>query len=106
MGTPGGPVALEAARRLGPKRVLGVVAVDTLQNVEMVWPEDGWRRVLEVDKADFVKTCDRMMLASCPRTPPRRLRQRVDEETCGNEPKVAIAIHEDFRALRRLDPGL
>jgi pimeloyl-ACP methyl ester carboxylesterase len=47
----GGPIALEAARRLGPKRVLGVVAVDTLQNVETVWPEEGWRRVLEAYKA-------------------------------------------------------
>jgi pimeloyl-ACP methyl ester carboxylesterase len=94
----GGTIALEAARRLGPKRVLGVVAVDTLQNVETVWPEDGWRRVLEAYKADFVNTCDRMMLGLLPEDSPEATRQRVDEETCGNEPRVAIAIHEDFRA--------
>jgi pimeloyl-ACP methyl ester carboxylesterase len=105
----GGPVALEAARRIGPKRVLGVVAVDTLQNVEMAWPEEAWRKVLEAYKADFVKTCDRMMLGLLPEDAPEATRRRVDEETCGNEPKVAIAIHESFgtydasRALKEAD---
>jgi pimeloyl-ACP methyl ester carboxylesterase len=94
----GGPVALEAARRLGPRRVLGVVAVDTLQNVETVWPEESWQKVLEAYKADFVKTCDRMMLGLLPEDAPEVTRHRVDEETCGNEPKVAMEIHESFRA--------
>jgi pimeloyl-ACP methyl ester carboxylesterase len=34
----GGPVALEAARRL-PGRVTGVICVDTLHDVEFEWPE-------------------------------------------------------------------
>ncbi len=94
----GGPVSLEAARRLGPKRVLGVVAVDTLHNVETVWPEEGWRRVLEAYKADFVKMCDQLMLGLLPKDASEATRSRVDAETCGNEPKAAIAIHEDFRS--------
>src|SRR5262245_14901313 len=48
----GGPVALEAAHRLGPKRVLGVVAVDTLQNVEREFPEDVWLRILDAYQKD------------------------------------------------------
>jgi sigma-B regulation protein RsbQ len=93
----GGPVALEAAHRLGPKRVLGVVAVDTLQNVELEFPEEIWRRILDGHQQDFVKTCDRMMLSLLPDGAPESTRQRIDEETCANEPKVAIAIHESFR---------
>jgi sigma-B regulation protein RsbQ len=93
----GGPVALEAAHRLGSKRVLGVVAVDTLQNVELQFPEEIWRRILDGYKQDFVKTCDRMMLSLLPEDAPEATKQRIDEETCANEPKVAIAIHESFR---------
>lgn len=93
----GGPVALEATHRLGPERVLGVVAVDTLQNVEAVWPEESWRRVLEAYEADFVKTCDELMLSLLPKDVPEATRRRVDEETCGNKPKVAIALHQTLR---------
>jgi len=93
----GGPVALEAAHRLGAKRVVGVVAVDTLQNVELKFPEDVWRRILDAYKQDFVKTCDRMMLSLLPDDATEATKQRIDEETCANEPKVANAIHETFR---------
>src|SRR5512141_2448157 len=58
----GGPVALEAARRLGPQRVFGVVAVDTLQNVELEYPEDAWRAQLAAFEKDFGAACDAMML--------------------------------------------
>jgi pimeloyl-ACP methyl ester carboxylesterase len=74
------------------------VAVDTLQNVETVWPEESWRRVLEAYKADFVKMCDQLMLGLLPKDAPEATRSRVGAETCGNEPKVAIAIHETFRS--------
>ncbi|HEY7514343.1 MAG TPA: alpha/beta hydrolase [Vicinamibacteria bacterium] len=94
----GGPVALEAAHLLGPKRVLGVVAVDTLQDVEAVWPEESWRKVLEAYEADFVKMCDQLMLGLLPKDAPEATRQRVDDETCSNDPKVAIALHRTFRS--------
>jgi sigma-B regulation protein RsbQ len=94
----GGPVSLEAARVLGKDRVLGVVAVDTLQNVEGKWPEDGWRRLHDSYLADFPKGCRGLMLdALLPKDSPPAVRQRVDEETCGNDPKAAIALLESFK---------
>ena len=82
----GGPVSLEAARRLGAKRVLAVVAVDTLQDVEAKWPEDGWRKVLEAYKKDFESACDGLMLSLLPTDAPAVSRERIDRETCDNDP--------------------
>jgi sigma-B regulation protein RsbQ len=93
----GGPVGLEAARRLGKDRVLGVVAVDTLQNVEMVWPEESWRRQLEAYRKDFPAACNALMMKLLPQSAPEAVRARVDEETCGNDPRAAIALLETLR---------
>jgi sigma-B regulation protein RsbQ len=93
----GGPIALEAARRLGRERVLGVVAVDTLQNVETVWPEEGWRRQLEAYRRDFASACDEMMLSLLPKSAPASARERIGRETCDNDPRAAIALFETLR---------
>lgn len=93
----GGPVALEAARRLGRERVLGVVAVDTLHNVEAEWPEEDWRRRLEAYRRDFRSACDEMMLGLLPEGAPAAARERVDRETCDGDPRAAIALFETLR---------
>lgn len=93
----GGPVALEAARRLGKNRVAGVVAVDTLQNVEAVWPEEHWRRQLEAYKSDFPKACADLMLKLLPPGAPGPVTARIDKETCDNDPQAAIALLETLR---------
>jgi len=94
----GGPVSVEAARRLGRARVRGVVAVDTLQNVEAKWPEDAWRRVLDSYRSDFPKGCNALMLGPLlPKDAPAAIRERVDEETCGNDAGAAIALLETLR---------
>jgi pimeloyl-ACP methyl ester carboxylesterase len=92
----GGPVALEAARLLGTERVLGVVAVDTLQNVEMKWPEEGWRKLAEAYRSDFRGTCDQMMLGLLPEDAPAADRERIDRDTCDGDPRAAIALVETF----------
>ncbi len=51
----GGTVVVEAAARM-PNRVMGIVAVDTLQNVERKWSEEEFNRFIEPMEADFVKT--------------------------------------------------
>jgi pimeloyl-ACP methyl ester carboxylesterase len=94
----GGPVSLEAARRLGKERVAAVVAVDTLHNVEMEWPEDSLRRVVESYRADFQKGCTELMLRLLPQDAPPATRQRVDRETCDNDARAAIALLESFGA--------
>lgn len=94
----GGPVSLEAARRLGGVRVLGVVAVDTLHNVEAQWPEESWRQLLDSYRSDFQRGCNGLMLGPLlPKDAPAAIRDRVDEETCGNDPRAAIALLETFR---------
>jgi pimeloyl-ACP methyl ester carboxylesterase len=93
----GGPVAIEAARRLGKERVLGVVAVDTLQNVEAVWPEDAWRKILDGYRSDFLGTCRGMMLGLLPKDAPASDRERIERDTCGGDPGATIALFETLR---------
>jgi sigma-B regulation protein RsbQ len=95
----GGPTALEAARRLGPARVKGVVAVDTLQNVELVWPEENWRQTLDGYRRDFPAACSDLMLRLVPPSAPAEVKARVDRETCDNDPKAAIALLETLRSF-------
>lgn len=102
----GGPVALEATKRLGRERVLAVVAVDTLHNVELVWPEDDWRRWLDAYRKDFRPACNELMLGLVPKAAPASVRERIDRETCKNDPKAAISLletirsHDDAAAMR------
>lgn len=98
----GGPVALEAAKKLGAGRVLGVVAVDTLQNAEAEWPEESWRKILDGYLADFEGTCTSFMLQIVGREASEAVRERVDRETCDGDPAAAIAL---FRTLREFDTG-
>ena len=93
----GGPVALEAARRLGPQRVLGIVAVDTLQNVEGVWPEEAFRKQLEAYRKDFRVACKEAMLRLLPKDAPPVARERVDRETCDDDPAAFTALFETLR---------
>ncbi len=94
----GGPVALEAAARLGPQRVLGIVAVDTLQNVESEWPEEHWRNLLASYRKDFAKTCGEFMLSLLPKDSPPAARSRIEAETCKNDARAAISLLETLRA--------
>lgn len=94
----GGPVALDAAKRLGRSRVLAVVAVDTLQNVELQWPEESWRRQLEAYRKDFRSSCQQLMRGLLPKDAPASSRERIDKETCGNNPKAAISLLENLRS--------
>jgi pimeloyl-ACP methyl ester carboxylesterase len=82
----GGPVSLEAAKRLGPKRVRGVVAVDTLQDVEQVWPEDAFKKLAEAYRQDFRGTCQKHMSSLLPQSSPAAVKERVALETCHNDP--------------------
>jgi pimeloyl-ACP methyl ester carboxylesterase len=63
----GGPVALEAARRLG-STVKGIVVVDTLQNVEMRMEGKQIDAVREAYRKDWAGTC---AMAACARRAPK-----------------------------------
>jgi pimeloyl-ACP methyl ester carboxylesterase len=92
----GGPVALEAARLLGPRRVRAVVAVDTLQDVEMKWPAEGLRKAVDAYRSDFGRACTALMLQLVPKDAPAEIRERIDRETCDNDARAATALLEGF----------
>jgi pimeloyl-ACP methyl ester carboxylesterase len=54
----GGPVALEAAR-LMPDRVIGVVAVDALQDADLEWDPEQTRALVAAFENNWVGTCGR-----------------------------------------------
>ncbi len=94
----GGPVALEAARRLGAERVAGIVAVDTLQNVEQIWPEENLRKAAESYRRDFSGTCGQLMSSLLPPTASEASRERIDRDTCGNDPASFLAVFQTIGA--------
>jgi pimeloyl-ACP methyl ester carboxylesterase len=51
----GGPVVVEAARRLG-ERVAGIVGVDTFNDLSFAYSEEEIREYVEAFQADFVET--------------------------------------------------
>jgi len=98
----GGPIALEAARRM-PDRVVGIVPVDTLQNVEAKVPPDQLEAGLKALEADFKGTNATMMsqFFFAPTTPPA-VKERILADIDSRPPATAIAI---LRAVFTYDPA-
>jgi pimeloyl-ACP methyl ester carboxylesterase len=97
----GGPVVLEAARRM-PERVQGIVLVDTLLDVEERTPADaveGMATQLQADyKTMITKFSNEYLFA--PGTP-AAVRERVLGAAIAMEPEVSIAV---LRATWSYDP--
>lgn len=92
----GAPVALEAARRM-PRRVIGIVGVDSLQNVEAKMSPEQVRQILDRFEADFDGTCNSFVrdVLFHPDADP----QLVDEvagKMCSSPADVALAIWRQF----------
>lgn len=88
----GGPIALEAARRM-PERVVGIVPVDTLQNVEnKLTPEqlEGVFKALEANYKGASATLTNQFFFS-PSTP-AAVKERVIADIASCPPETAIAI--------------
>ena len=88
----GGPVSLEAARRM-PDRVVGLVPVDTLQNVESKVPPEQLEAVFKQLQADY-KTAVTGFLNQFffgPKTP-AAVKARVIAETTARPPELALTI--------------
>lgn len=92
----GGPIALEAAR-LRPGRVIGVVAVDTLQDAEMEYPMEAIEQIaLRFDK-DFEGTMDEMIRAMFPPEANAEIVEFVLATAKASDPKMATALLRDIR---------
>lgn len=90
----GGPIALEAARRM-PDRVVAIVPVDTLQNVDNKIPPDQLQAILKQLRADYKGTVTGLMnqYFFAPGTP-AAVKTRVLNETISRPPELSLAILE------------
>lgn len=88
----GGPITLEAARRM-PDRVEGIVPVDTLHNIEARVPAEQVDAVVKQLQADY-KTAMTGFLNQYffgPKTP-AAVKQRVIAEATSRPPELAVTI--------------
>lgn len=90
----GGPIALEATRRI-PDRVVGIVPVDTLHNVESTIDPKVLEDVLKQLRADYKVAATSLMnqFFFSPSTPPA-VKNRIISETTARPPELAITILE------------
>jgi pimeloyl-ACP methyl ester carboxylesterase len=91
----GGPVSLEAARRM-PGKVIGVACVDTLHNAEMAMPAAMAEQIAAKLEADF-RGATGAFLGSmfAPGADPAVI-DWVKAETAKADPKIAVALFRDF----------
>jgi pimeloyl-ACP methyl ester carboxylesterase len=98
----GGPVALEAARRL-PGKVIGIVAVDTLRELAGPSPREQYEPLVEKLKADFAATTAEFVGRNFfTDTTDPILKQWIVDDMSAAPPKVAIPA---LLALFEMDYG-
>ena len=91
----GGPVSLEAARRLRG-RVLGVVAVDTLHNAEFEYPQPMIEAWIASFEEDFDGTMERSIRGMISTEADPELADWVVMKAKNAHPEVAIALIRQF----------
>lgn len=97
----GGPIALEAARRM-PERVIAIVPVDTLHNVEEKVPAEQLDAALKQLRADYKGAVTALMNQFFfSATTPAAVKTRVLNDATSRPPETAIAI---LAAIFAYDP--
>jgi len=91
----GGPVMLEAAQ-LMPERVIGLIAVDTLQNADFEWHEEAWEDRIEAYRKNFPNACREMADQMFPADADQDLVAMIMDKMCRMPPVIAIAIFENY----------
>jgi pimeloyl-ACP methyl ester carboxylesterase len=88
----GGPIAVEATRRM-PERVVAIVPVDTLHNVENKLPPEQLEGVYKQLRADYKGSVTGFLnqLFFSPSTP-AAVKSRIISEVTSRPPELAIAI--------------
>jgi pimeloyl-ACP methyl ester carboxylesterase len=92
----GGPVALEAAR-LMPKRVVGVIGIDTLHDGTEVRNAEQMDAYIQAWKTDYIGTCTAMVKMLFHQDADPDLVKEVREQMCDGEERVTERILEGFR---------
>ncbi len=91
----GGPVALEAAPLLRG-RVIGVIGVDTFQNVTIRPDPSFWHARAAAFRKDFAGSCAEMAKALFHPDADATLRASVEKRLCGADPTVAADLLDAF----------
>ena len=94
----GGPVALDAARRM-PGRVVGVVAVDSLHDVEQRISPEAAGKLAALYEEDFPGTMSSMVHAMFPRTADPATVELVATRAAAARPGPAVALLRDYPNL-------
>jgi len=94
----GGPIALEAAAAM-PERVVKVVGVDTLHDVEEKPDPKEWKTLLDKLEADFAGTCREFVGSMFPRDAAPGLVTGVQDSVCDENPEVGRAVMAGFASF-------
>lgn len=94
----GGPVALDAARRM-PGRVAGIVAVDSLHDIEKRVPRETAEKLAALYEEDFPGTMSAMVQAMFPRTADPSVVGFVATRAAAARPGPAVALLRDYPDL-------
>jgi len=87
----GGPVVLEAAR-LTPKRVLGVVGVDTLQDADHKYDPEEMAPFLAAFESDFPGRCRSLVASMFLEEADPALVERIAADMSAGTPEIGIAL--------------
>ena len=96
----GGPIALEAAKRM-PDNVVAIVPVDTLQNVEVTITPEQADAVIKQMTADYKNSTTALLnqFFFSPNTP-EAVKTRVTNEALSRQPETAVAILKGIFAYK------
>jgi len=98
----GGPIIVETAKRM-PERVVGIVPVDTLQNVEQKLPPEQVDAVIKQLQADYKAAMTGLLNQFFfSANTPEAVKTRVINEVVSREPEAALAI---LKGIISYDPA-
>ncbi|MFQ5825531.1 MAG: alpha/beta fold hydrolase [bacterium] len=91
----GGPVIIEAARQM-PKRIIGLVGVDTYQNFEAKYTQEQVDEFLSSFKANFVEASSNFVRSMFPPNADSALVEQIVTDMSSAPPEVAIGALQGY----------
>ena len=91
----GGGVIAEAAR-LMPKKVIGIIGIDTLQNVAEQLPQKVLDKVIKPFELDFTKAMQAFVQPMFPEKSDKKLVNWVEEDMSSEQKKVALSAFRNY----------
>ncbi len=99
----GGEIILYAAR-ISPKRVIGLVGVDTLEDLGMVYPDEVKNKIYEPIAADFVPEVQKFVRSMFPANADKALVEAVARDMSSAPQEVALSSMKEY--FKVSDPEL